>query len=91
MAEGLKATDCKSVLIRVRRFKSFPTHITIQCAGVTQLVESQPSKLLVASSSLVSRSTYIDTKNQVGDKSRSVILINNDNEQSSFLIDKTLM
>ena len=32
--------------------------IRLQKAGVTQLVESQPSKLLVASSSLVSRSIF---------------------------------
>ncbi len=28
MAERLKATDCKSVLNRVRRFESFPNHNT---------------------------------------------------------------
>ncbi len=33
------------------------TKIDIVCAGVTQLVESLPSKQVVASSSLVSRST----------------------------------
>ena len=37
---------------------SSPSSGTIVNAGVTQLVESQPSKLLVASSSLVSRSIY---------------------------------
>ena len=26
VAEWLKATDCKSVLLRVRRFESFPAH-----------------------------------------------------------------
>ena len=30
MAEWLKAADCKSVLIRVRRFESFPAHHKIQ-------------------------------------------------------------
>jgi hypothetical protein len=52
VAKWLNATDCKSVGSGLRRFESFPAH-----AGVTQLVESQPSKLLVAGSSPVSRST----------------------------------
>ena len=53
MAEWLKASDCKSDDVSLRRFKSFPAHIE---AGVAQLVEHQPSKLRVAGSSLVSRS-----------------------------------
>ena len=54
VAEWLKASDCKSDDVSLRRFKSFPAHIE---AGVAQLVEHQPSKLRVAGSSLVSRST----------------------------------
>ena len=34
-----------------------PIEMIVNCAGVTQLVESQPSKLLVAGSNPVSRST----------------------------------
>jgi hypothetical protein len=52
VAKRSNATDCKSVGSCLRRFESFPAHD----AGVTQLVESQPSKLLVAGSSPVSRS-----------------------------------
>ena len=29
MAEWLKATDCKSVLVRVRRFESYSAHIIL--------------------------------------------------------------
>ena len=54
MAEWLKAADCKSAGESLRRFKSFPAH---NIAGVAQLVEHQPSKLRVAGSNLVSRST----------------------------------
>ena len=39
-----------------RRFKSYYTDHFINFAGVAQLVERQPSKLNVASSTLVSRS-----------------------------------
>ena len=46
--------DCKSVVFRLRRFESCSPHE--RNAGVTQLVECQPSKLNVASSSLVARS-----------------------------------
>jgi hypothetical protein len=64
VAKRSNATDCKSVGLGLRRFESFPAHDTggsairhCGCiAGVTQLVESQPSKLLVAGSSPVSRS-----------------------------------
>jgi hypothetical protein len=56
VAKWLNATDCKSVGSGLRRFESFPAHESATCAGVTQLVESQPSKLLVAGSSPVSRS-----------------------------------
>jgi hypothetical protein len=45
--------DCKSAGASLRRFESFPLH---QFAGVTQLVECQPSKLNVAGSTPVSRS-----------------------------------
>ena len=55
MAEWLKATDCKSVDVSLRWFKSISAHKI--SAGVAQLVEHQPSKLRVAGSSLVSRST----------------------------------
>ena len=54
--------DCKSVGIRLWGFESLAAHNAPQNliqAGVTQLVESQPSKLLVASSSLVSRSNTL--------------------------------
>ncbi len=51
------ATDCKSVVRRTTEVRILPCPLNIYLrAGVTQLVESQPSKLLVASSSLVSRS-----------------------------------
>ena len=73
VAKWSNATDCKSVGFGLRRFKSFPAHMSVAqatrtqagkkfrrarvgFAGVTQLVESQPSKLLVAGSSPVSRS-----------------------------------
>ena len=56
VAEWLKAADCKSAGVSLRRFKSFPAHRK-KIAGVAQLVEHQPSKLRVAGSSLVSRST----------------------------------
>ena len=50
--------DCKSAGASLRRFESFSLH-QFFCgdAGVAQLVEHQPSKLNVASSSLVSRSS----------------------------------
>src|SRR5438067_13583748 len=57
MAERSKAADCKSAgpcPTKVRILLSPP--VGEQRAGVTQLVESQPSKLLVAGSSPVSRS-----------------------------------
>ena len=59
VAKRSNATDCKSVGSGLRRFESFPAHKFREgrVAGVTQLVESQPSKLLVAGSSPVSRST----------------------------------
>ena len=72
MPEWLKGTDCKSVAERLRRFKSFSIHPLApegrfagppgpgHPAGVAQLVERQPSKLNVASSNLVSRSTLFD-------------------------------
>ena len=53
MPEWLKGTDCKSVGERLRWFESTSPH---HRAGVTQLVEYQPSKLVVAGSSPVSRS-----------------------------------
>jgi hypothetical protein len=61
VAKRSNATDCKSVGLGLRRFDSSPAHCVIwqmlsEVAGVTQLVESQPSKLLVAGSSPVSRS-----------------------------------
>ena len=56
VAKWSNATDCKSVGSGLRRFKSFPAHRKVFQAGVTQLVESQPSKLLVAGPSPVSRS-----------------------------------
>ena len=55
VAEWSKATDCKSVGGSLRWFKSISAHKI--SAGVAQLVEHQPSKLRVAGSSLVSRST----------------------------------
>ena len=48
------AADCKSAGVRLRRFESFSPH---NYAGVAQLVEHQPSKLRVASSNLVARSS----------------------------------
>ena len=95
MAEWLKATDCKSVLVRVRRFETYsahsskyanrricqyakleqqffflfaPLHISKfanSLAEVAHLVERQPSKLQVASSSLVFRSLH-SWQNAVG-------------------------
>jgi hypothetical protein len=59
VAEWLKAADCKSAGILptvVRIHPPAPYASRIRLAGVTQLVESQPSKLLVAGSSPVSRS-----------------------------------
>lgn len=49
--------------LALRRFESSTLHHTAHScelvkAGVTQLVESQPSKLLVAGSSPVSRSSF---------------------------------
>ena len=55
IAKWSKATDCKSVLFGVPRFKSLSPH-RIFYAEVAQLVERQPSKLQVAGSSLVFRS-----------------------------------
>ncbi len=52
--ERPNGADCKSVVFRLRRFESCSPHE--RNAGVTQLVECQPSKLNVASSSLVARS-----------------------------------
>ena len=54
MVEWLKATGCKPVGL-TPYVGSNPTLCTSR-AGVAQLVERQPSKLNVASSSLVSRS-----------------------------------
>ena len=54
MAEWLKAADCKSAHVSVRRFEPYSAHklimiFLITCcflfAGVAQLVERQPSKL----------------------------------------------
>jgi hypothetical protein len=53
-------TDCKSVDLCLRRFESCSPHqfdFSFFAAGVAQLVERQPSKLQVAGSSLVSRSS----------------------------------
>lgn len=39
MAERLKAADCKSVLVRVRRFEPYSAHQSIsRCAGLLLLV-----------------------------------------------------
>ena len=70
VAKRSNASDCKSDGSCLRRFESSPAHKVLGegavmffddfvelNAGVTQLVESQPSKLLVAGSSPVSRST----------------------------------
>lgn len=54
--------DCKSVGVSLRRFESAPPTgypDTQNFAGVTQLVECQPSKLNVAGSSPVARSQII--------------------------------
>jgi hypothetical protein len=45
----------KLMLITIKLDFIFARYYLIVKAGVTQLVESQPSKLLVASSNLVSR------------------------------------
>ena len=51
--EWLKGADCKSVGKRLRGFESSPLH---RCfAGVAQMEEQKPSKLLVAGSNPVSR------------------------------------
>ena len=66
--EWLKGADCKSAGLCLRRFESFPLHhagasgarepkARTHRAGIAQLVEHQPSKLRVAGSSPVSRST----------------------------------
>ena len=76
VAKRSNATDCKSVGSGLRRFESFPAHTPVRSggepgcgepdgiAGVTQLVESQPSKLLVAGSSPVSRSRDVEKKSR---------------------------
>ena len=58
------AADCKSAGVSLQWFKSIPAHIK---AGVAQLVEHQPSKLRVASSSLVSRSFIRERLNLAGE------------------------
>ena len=61
--EWPKGADCKSAGLCLRRFESFPLHHGVKrerarsWAGIAQLVEHQPSKLRVAGSSPVSRST----------------------------------
>ena len=61
--EWPKGADCKSVGLRLRRFESSPLHHyqlygpCVGAAGIAQLVERQPSKLNVAGSSPVSRSS----------------------------------
>ena len=60
MPERPKGADCKSAGVCLRRFESFPRHhllsVNVIKAGVAQLVEHQPSKLGVVSSSLIARS-----------------------------------
>ena len=58
VVERSKATGCKPVGL-IPYVGSNPTPCTIFRAGVAQLVERQPSKLNVASSSLVSRSIVV--------------------------------
>ena len=57
MAKSVDAQDLKSCG-NLSRAGSSPARGTKNYAGVAQLVERQPSKLNVASSTLVSRSTY---------------------------------
>ena len=74
VAEWLKATDCKSVLLTSTKVRILPPPPVWggaflapslgcanlgACAGVAQLVELQFSKLNVASSSLVARSKLL--------------------------------
>ena len=69
--EWPNGADCKSAVLRLRRFESFFPHklmsekfkiyLTVN-AGVAQLVERQPSKLQVACSNLVSRSYRVVKK-----------------------------
>src|SRR5687768_1639933 len=54
MPEWPKGADCKSAGVSLRRFKSFSVHT----AGVAQLVELQPSKLVVEGSSPFARSFW---------------------------------
>ena len=63
-------TDCKSVGFHLRRFESCSPHIalkdqTLKIAGVAQLVERQPSKLNVAGSNPVSRSSIYELRNTI--------------------------
>src|SRR6266849_370812 len=60
--EWPKGADCKSAGLCLRRFESSPLHqydrgLDVGRAGIAQLVEREPSKLGVAGSSPVSRST----------------------------------
>src|SRR5688572_22831076 len=62
MPERPKGADCKSAGTSLRRFESFSLHVTTEHAradrnaGVAQLVELQPSKLVVVGSSPIARS-----------------------------------
>src|ERR1700674_3157748 len=62
--EWTKGADCKSAGLCLRRFESFPLHqyndgFGMGRAGIAQLVEREPSKLGVAGSSPVSRSSFL--------------------------------
>ena len=66
MPEWPKGADCKSAGVSLRRFKSFSVHP----AGVAQLVELQPSKLVVEGSSPFARSSKNEDTNQNSSKIR---------------------
>src|ERR1700686_988914 len=60
--EWPKGSDCKSDGLCLRRFESSPLHqftTVLGGAGIAQLVEREPSKLGVAGSSPVSRSSFV--------------------------------
>ena len=59
MSEWLKEADCKSAGVRLRWFEPTLAHHLIMKAGVAQWLEPYPSKVVVVSSNLITRSIKV--------------------------------